>query len=308
MRTRFAVIAGLVATAVAVSGLALLMSSEAQPRGRADLRTLTADEEARLFRAEERLIRQCMSQHGFEYQETLWPADDDITERAFPYVMDDVAWAGRHGYLDVVDESPGDTSPFDIYFRGLSRHQQLEWEKTLLGEGRQLTVELPGVGRLSTSDNGCQAEARRRLYGDLARWYQARRTADNVPTYVRRAVREDPRFVAAVADWAACMVPHGYHVQDVGALREDLGRRTRGVRPAAARSAEIRTAVAEATCANTSSMSRVVASLERKHERQLNAKFRRELAELNKIELAALPTARKVLADPIPRPTGPSGE
>ncbi|WP_109506732.1 hypothetical protein [Nocardioides speluncae] len=299
MVTRFARKTGIVAAAVviAVSGIALASVSRTDDSEPIAVRPVTEAEKALLYRAEERLIYRCMAEHGFEYDEI--PLDTDDPDREFPYVIDDVAWAKRHGFGDATSkEAPPEASPNEVNLERLSQEQQQEWQATLFGDGPRVSVRLPGGGRLSTNTDGCLAEARRALYGDLERWFRARRLIDNQSVFVRRGVREDSRYEAAIADWAGCMRRKGYQVADPGQLRELAFQRSRNLKAAAARTIEVRAAVTEAMCATSTSLPGVVLTLEREHGREVETAVRREHAELNTLERAALPLADKVLASP----------
>lgn len=288
--------AGVLVIAAAISGVALANSSGTQREATSDPGPVTEQEKALLYRAEERLIRHCMADNGFEYHEIPPPADN-AAPRDFPYVIDDVAWAREHGY-DVAEEGRPVPNPNTAPFEKLSAARQQAWQKMLVGEGAQVSATLPDGPRYSISGEGCISDARRALFGDLARWYQASKLTEHLPNLVQREVRADPRYDAALADWASCLGRHGLDVASPTELRDQLFSRTRTMKPAAARAAETRTAVAEARCARSTSLSRVIRMLEPAHERDVYADFRGVVADLNAMERSALPVARDTLANP----------
>lgn len=177
---------------------------------------VTGDELLR--QAEERLIKRCMERHGFTYTEQPPPS---AAAREFPYVVDDVAWANRYGYGHTRERDVNDGT-----LEKLTPDQQRAWRQTLIGSGDQLTADIPGLGRISAPDNGCTAEARRNLYGDLTKWYGVRRVVDHLDTYLSNKVTGDPRYRAALVPWAKCVRHHGYRVTTPIDLRLLVARTT----------------------------------------------------------------------------------
>lgn len=277
--------------AAGISGVALANGSEPQPDRTGNASPVSPEEKVLLYRAEERLIRHCMEDNGFEYYE-IPPISD--TPRGIPYANDDVVWAREHGY-DVPQERAREnpnTEPFDK----LSSARQQAWQRMLVGQGDRVSVRLPDGPVFSISGQGCIASARRKLYGDLARWYRAHKLVEQIPSLVRQAVKDDARYDAAIADWAVCVRRRGHDVDNPIELREQLASRTRTMKPAVAHIAETRTAVAEASCARSASLSRVVQALEPEHERKVRTTFVGFIDELNAIEGSALPVARDIMA------------
>jgi len=246
-----------------------------------------------LHRAEERLVKRCMATAGFRYDEEPMPVPP--IERRFPFLVDDVEWARTNGY-----GRPGEARPRAIaaYIDALPPERQRLYGPTLLGAGKQLSVELPGGQRLSASDQGCVATARRRLYGDLPRWFKARKTSDKLIYAVYPAVRADRRFSGAMEQWSACIREHGYPVEGRGELRALVNERTKGKSVDATRAAERDATVAEATCASTTGAGRTLRELEAEYLAKITAEHRRELDDLRVLEQEALPRAEAVLGEP----------
>jgi hypothetical protein len=57
---------------------------------------------------------------------------------------------------------------------------------------RALRVRLPTGYVVSASDNGCLAEAQRRLYGDRAAWFRADTIVGNLEPLAQQRARQDP--------------------------------------------------------------------------------------------------------------------
>lgn len=259
-------------------------------------RPATAVDEKLLHQAAERLIARCMARHGFAYTEQRPPPP--TTEPDLRYPLDDVGWARRHGYGTLLAGSraaASDPDPDEV--RNLTPEQREAWYRTLMGSDRALVVDLPERGRLTTSDDGCTAEARRALYGDLAGWYRARRTVDHFGSYTLTLVTADPGYRAGLTAWAGCVHKHGYIASSPDELRELVARTeptSTSVRPPAA---EIAAAVTEAECTTSTGFSRTLRTLKHRYQTQTERRFARELTALKSYELQAMPRARRALAD-----------
>ncbi|WP_158885968.1 hypothetical protein [Amycolatopsis anabasis] len=276
-------------------------SAPAEPVG--PVQPLSAAEQELLARGEERLVRHCMSRQGFVYHEVApLPAENGEEHRVFPYVVDDVSWARKYGYGAVRSAQPGGQPPVpgpnEAYVNSLPPERQRVYTVTLQGQGGQLSVPLPHGARISASDRGCLAEARRSLYGDLPRWFRAKNIAQRVAKFVQDEVRADARYQQAVRDWAACIRRSGRDVADPKQLHKELAHRTRQLDKVAAKSLEVETAVAEATCATSIGMTAIVGELEREHEPAVRATYQRELTDFATLNQAALPRAQELLTHP----------
>ncbi|MFD4561298.1 hypothetical protein ACFWP5_44475 [Streptomyces sp. NPDC058469] len=244
--------------------------------------------------AEQLLIKKCMEKEGHKY----WvepPGPDDVSIR-FPYVVDDPAWARAHGYgTDLRREREAEvrSDPNQRYFHSVPAKARAVLVSDLNGARPQgLSARLPNGIRVSHSDQGCQATAERRLYGDLQAWFRATRVTDSLAGTRVGLVTDDKRYKAAVKPWARCMRERTYTYAD----------------PARARSAatlpqtpwphakEVRLASAEAACAVSSGLSSVAESLDSEYRDRLRRSHPRETADLARLKREALPRARAIVA------------
>lgn len=257
-------------------------------------RPVTEPELDLLHQAEQLLIRDCMRRAGFNF----WPVPRrPVAEyRDFPYVLDDPAWAARHGYgtelrrkLDRVARS----NPNQSYFRRLSPDRQNKAVDAIHGTGPgSLTARLPNGITVSHSDQGCTSEAQRSLYGDLPAWYRGLKLSENLVGERVGAALRDPRFTAAIAPWSRCLKARGMAYATPQDTRSAFGDPAR-LPP---RRTEVALAVAEATCARSTSLAATAAALDREYGERLRRRFPTELAEHRRLQLAALPRARAVVA------------
>jgi hypothetical protein len=264
--------------------------SAGPPRGPAAVATV---DRPTLDLAEQLLIRECMVRHGFR----LWvgePRPED-EQRTFPYVVDDVDWARRHGFgsdLAAAAQALRRNDPNQRYFDGLPPDRRAAALVALNGARPEgLEARLPSGGVVRRSAEGCRSEAERRLYGDLQAWYRARRVVANLSVVRSGLVLADPAFAAALPAWARCMRGHGYPVDSPSHLRRTVADGTRD--------AEVAAAVAEATCA-ADGLAATARDLDARHGADLAQRYRSDIDTKHRLELAAAPRARAIVAAAAP--------
>ncbi|WP_240137906.1 hypothetical protein [Streptomyces sp. MUM 178J] len=252
------------------------------------------DEAARLLHdAEELLLRDCMRRAGFDYHPV--PSEPPSVEHAFPYVLDDAAWAREHGYgRDLAERRRALTrsDPNRRYFESLTPRRKSQALVAANGPSpRGVLATLPGGGAVQRSDRGCVSEAQRRLYGDLPAWFQASTAVRTLELVRRSRVVADPRYREGVTAWAACMRGAGHPHPTPG--------RARATALSAAdplpRSREIALALAEVRCAERSGLADTARRLDAHHEALLSRRYRRDTEAKIRLETGALPRARAVV-------------
>lgn len=268
------------------------------PTGSAVPRELSASEIQSLHSAEQRLVAECMSRHGFRY----WPNPlDPVPElRDFPYVVDDLDWARRHGYgsqlqrrMDEVLEA----SPNRRYARGLTPARRAAYLDALNGTpdaGAELTATLPSGLRVRRSARSCVSWAQRALYADLPTWYRAVKVTDALPPAAYALAQRDNRLRAAVERWSGCMRAAGHPYANPAQARAAVSQAAPSA-PSVPSAQEIRLAVAEATCARRTGLASTARTVDRDQLRELQARHRTEVIDRWRLSVAALPRAREVL-------------
>lgn len=242
-----------------------------------------------LDRAEALLTRDCMTRAGFQLWLVQPPSADEL--RTFPYLVDDVAWARKHGFgSDVVEAMSVRrlADPNQRYVDGLSPERREAALATLNGARPEgLEARLPSGGVMRRSAEGCTSEAQRRLYGDLAGWYRSSKVVADL-TYLRqRRVLADAAWTGALRPWARCLRQQGYTADSPKRLRESVAER--------GRADEIAAAVAEARCAQDG-LAATVRALDTRHGDELTAAYHQDVATKHRLEHGALPRARAVVA------------
>ncbi|RQX18487.1 hypothetical protein DDE19_07560 [Micromonospora ureilytica] len=250
---------------------------------------VTAEDRRILVRAESLLTRDCMTRAGFRMWLGTSPPADEL--RSFPYVVDDIGWARKHGFgSDLVEAVDGRrrANPNQRYVSGLSPERREAYLAALNGARPEgLEARLPSGGVMRRSAEGCTSEAQRRLYDDLAEWYRSSKVVVDL-TYLRqRRVLADPAWTTALRPWARCLRQHGYTADTPDRLRESVGPR--------GRTDEIAAAVAEARCAQDG-LAATTRALDARHGDELTAAHQQDVATRNRLEHGALPRARAVVA------------
>lgn len=246
-----------------------------------------------LHTAEQVLLRDCMRQAGFE----IWisPREPVPESREFPYGVDDVSWARRHGYGSDIEReltAARENDPNQRYFQSLPPERRAAALIAANGERPEgLTVTTPDGGTFNRSDRGCQTEAERQLYGDVAVWFRVVSTVDALDGIRTQRVLADARYTEAVRPWAECMRIAGRPYASPADLRTTLAPAMQSL----SRHEEISLAVTEATCAHSSGLAATAAKLDRQHGNDLRRQNQSDVDTLRRVRQDALPRARDLV-------------
>ncbi|MEU9972120.1 hypothetical protein [Streptomyces sp. NPDC051014] len=287
--------------ALAVTGCSPGSGGGPAPAAAGQARELTYAEDLRVSDAEQRLVVRCMARQGFRY----W-SDSPLSlaeSRPVGYVQDDVGWARTYGYgsrIAAKEDRARLRNPNIVYRTALPADRRAAYDTALDG-GRAtelLRTQVPGGGAVSKRSGGCDAAAERTLYGDPATWFRLDSAASNLrPLYVGRLLR-DRRFTAAVHAWADCMKRAGHPYPDPGAARQ-AARDHPAVRSRADEArgfaAEVRTAVADATCAREVSLRSVGQAREAHYLALLDARYGNRLHAYRRLRQQALARAERIV-------------
>ncbi|WP_081235574.1 hypothetical protein [Streptomyces viridosporus] len=280
-------IAGIVTVALGAVGL-----TNAQPQTLPQQpHALSEGEKDLLHEAEEVLTRSCMAGKGFR----TWvvprrPVPDD---REFPYVIDDVEWASRHGYGSDISTQRDKVRAFDPnrrYFAGLASSKRQRALDALHGEktGKRISIQSPNGMTISRMDGGCAADAQEELYGDLETWFRVLTVTDALDTLRSSMTAGDADFAKSVKDWSTCMHARGLPYETPQEARAAFLNPDRRI----SREREIRAAVTEARCAASSGLSRTIHRLDEQYGKRLRHQYENEVQTRLRMENEALPRAR----------------
>jgi hypothetical protein len=256
-------------------------------RAALDLLTTSGGYPAREYQltvAEARLTQRCMTAHGLVYRlyEPTRPVGSDEEQvvdlpsrRAVGYGIDTPG--GGEPPRD-----PGSDSP--------------HYQEVLFGDAEhRQEMRLPNGATHSFVGNGCIAQARLRLYGDLGLWSRIVTIPPITDNDLRDQVSDAPELARAMTRWATCMAEAGYPYPTPEAASTAVSEayQKEGHTPAM-RDREIATAVADGECALRAHVPATELSLRRAAAKSLPAAARRELNELAAAHCAAARTAQTV--------------
>jgi hypothetical protein len=210
------------------------------------------------------------------------------------YVVDDVAWARRHGFGSDLERRAaklGRSDPNVRYFLSLSPSRKNAALRALNGARPEgLEARLPSGIVARRSDSSCTSQAERELYGDLQGWYRASKVAGSLFGVRVGRVMAHPSVVAATRRWATCMRVKGHPYSSPSQARYGATR-SGGSRH---RMTERRIAVAEATCARVTGLSVTARRLDRMYAAAVRDQYRADIAVARGLQLAALRRARSI--------------
>jgi hypothetical protein len=250
--------------------------------------------------AEQALVVDCMRRLGFHYWRN--PRVELPEYREFPYVVDDIRWAHRHGYgsdLQARLDASMAKDRNEQYIMGLPSARRAALLAALNGvpsddPRKDLTAVLPSGTTVHRSRQGCQSQAQERLYGDLSGWFQASRAMDDLVGMRYRMVYEAEAFKTALSVWSRCMRRAGLHVTTPAEARASVAPGVTGAARGNGRR-EITVAVAEANCANSTVLAATARDLDGRYQQLLRERYRRDFTTWRALRLSALPRARAAL-------------
>jgi hypothetical protein len=260
-------------------------------------RDLTDAEQVVVERAEELLTRTCMAARGFDYW--VGPVASVDERRSAVYVLDDIAWAKRHGFggrLARAAERAG--NPNFAYANAFSRKDRVRYTRALEGRPSDtVRVELPRGGAVEGPARGCRAEAQGELYGDYETWFRVSTITENLAPLFLPDLMKDKRFVRALTSWSSCMREEGHDYRSPEHLRLELARSTQGMGDGPAHAVEVELATAEAVCAgdDASGLAATARALEREYRTKRLQPYADTIATHQRLRLAALARAEGVI-------------
>ena len=255
---------------------------------------------------EQQLIARCMERAGFDFV----PAPlSELHPPGSPFVGQTLSLetARREGYglteLSYIEEEhAGDSSDLNSeIYRSLSMAEQHRYDDVLWGSpDTVISVEVDDELAVSNSGDGCVADARRTLYGDLTTWLRLEYIALNVLSEASIRVQEDREVITAQAEWSDCMTRSGYAFDEVGdAVNYAVAAYDRLVSqdPGAAFDAEMTVAVADAACRVESEYDHALVAAQHRAAAQSVTERQADLLAAQELRARAAEVARTLLDD-----------
>jgi hypothetical protein len=228
-----------------------------------------------------RLNRRCLTAEGFDPPVTPPPR--------YPVPEDEAAAIGLSerrtaGYGLDADGSTGTAGngATDPYAERLSPSEQRRYRAALFGPSDQgVRVSLGGGPYVVQPAQGCVAASRRALAGDLAVWARLSYLPQILDDRLAQRALTAPGYLAALADWRACMAGRGHPYrtpEDARSAMKDEHRADRGRTGPSRR--EIVVAVADGECATQVHLPAAELAARRELVAALPAAERADLTEL----------------------------
>lgn len=284
----------IVVSAAVLAACAMAPPPSPPPSSPSGNRFVGLDDADALTAAEQFLLRDCMRKAGFAYVVTDPRAVPEV--RDFPYVIDDVSWARRHGYgtdLRRRQERAMADDPNERYFQSLPAQRKAAALAAANGtDPDRLTITTVDGAQYGRDSHSCGSQAQQRLYGDLAGWFGARASMDAITAMRTGAVRAHPAFIRATRPWADCMRRSGHPHASPSSLRAALS----DPRHPLPKATEIDLATGEATCARRAGLATTATALDRHYDTVLRARYPSVVATYERLRAAALPKARSIVA------------
>lgn len=257
----------------------------------------TAAEQNLVGDATEKLITDCMRQFGFAW--TTRPNQmKEVNQTDRVYGVADLETAQRYGYR--LPPTDGRSSGAD---KKTKRSQGTSYSPSTLlvltgsstGEEKTSGAEDPGSYRgKEIPAGGCAGQARRQVTG--VDEIDPTRAADSIVVSMWEKSKSDPRVVAVIKKWAACMKESGYNYPsplEVGDPKwSSSGRPSEN---------EIQTAVADVKCKQRTNLIGVWFSVESGYEKQAIQQNIEQLTQIKKRWTEAARKAAQILGRPAPR-------
>ncbi|NSL43175.1 hypothetical protein [Streptomyces sp. 8P21H-1] len=267
-------------------------------------------DDAVLHHAETRLIAACMTERGFRYEvDAFVPPSGSPEERQLNleerrtegYGLHRQYTTGKPAASPTLSASPesgkrgkrGKSLTNDQYVARLSTEKAAAYMRALRGGKTDLRAMRFGRERTITfSEAGCEAESRKRLFGELDDWAAATYLPQNLNSSLTDVVTADAKYTAAMRDWRTCMAGkgHRYRTPDEAAERLKAEYQEQGATQSLRRR-EIGVAVADGTCAARLRIPSVVLSLRKQYANSLPEADRSRLRQATRIWTRALDRA-----------------
>ncbi|MGI8407583.1 MAG: hypothetical protein ACR2L3_03645 [Actinomycetota bacterium] len=250
-----------------------------------------------LILAENELIKRCMERAGFQFI-TVPPEQLVPSAPGSQWGRDDVGFAKHRGY-ELAASKSGDVvvDPNAAYVASLSREEARQFTIAYSGTDKdRLSISLDNGTVFSINGEGCLADARRRLYGDLPAYFELSVATMQIEPEVDRRVAADPAYVDALRQWQECIHNEGYgFATPADAFAAASALYEESPIPSDAKVMETRIAVADAQCGVESRLARVGQSLESRYQKEIRAANEGEVIAALQLQAEAVERAKGIL-------------
>ncbi|MGW2383277.1 hypothetical protein [Streptomyces sp. NPDC001658] len=269
------------------------------------------DTERILRTALNRLVGDCMAEHGFRHPagSADFPAPRaPEDERAAV----DLPGRLRTGYGIAAPSAlrpRQPSSPVDAHYRGLTPDRRRRFDEALNGPpGSRHRVGGTHWGDVLVPREGCEARGRSALAGDGVLWARITYVPEKYDNDLAARISAHPAYRGVLETWRTCMQARGYRYSDPDDIVPALERRFRTAGPSPEfNKLEKATAVADGECALKSHVPAVALTVQRALVPELPRRDLRTLAELAHYRDESVRRARAVLKETAQSSSSSSG-
>lgn len=245
------------------------------------------------------LVHRCMKAKGFTYPAKRAPLPTSLDDTT---AVVDLPGRRRHGYA--IATTPRQSGPPPApYYTALSPDRKRAFDLAFSGpadadSGDDVST---GTGTVRVRRQGCDAEARRDLTGDVTVWARMYYTPEALNGRLDAKVPKAREYTAAMAAWRACMGDRGYayrtpeEAQDALTRRFQENKHRKGAPKGEFRSHEIKVAVADGESAIEADVPGAAVRVRHALIATLPRKDKATLSELASYQNEAVKRARAIL-------------
>ncbi|MGW0538426.1 hypothetical protein [Streptomyces sp. NPDC003032] len=244
-----------------------------------------------------KLVHQCMKEKGFTYPAKRAPLPTSLDDTA---ALVDLPGRRSHGYA--IATAPRQSGPPSTpYYTDLPPDRQRSFDIAFSGPPGSSDDVATGTGTVRVRRQGCDAEARRELTGDVTVWARMYYAPEALNGRLDAKVPNTPEFSSAMSDWRSCMAARGYTYRTPEEARDTLNRIHRKINlrkessKTAFRKREKGVAVADGECATEVDLPGTAVRVRRALITALPNKDQAFLAALASYQRGALKRAQAVL-------------
>ena len=198
------------------------------------------------------LTRRCMKEAGFEYTPPIFQED------RFTFGFRSPEQLRSGGYAITKEDWSDEPGENQKTLDGLSPDDRLEWAKALRGDRENsINIAMPNGDTVSSSQDGCYAEATIDVFGSVGDTIVYEQVRDNLGGLaIRSAIIADERHIETAEDWVECLAEKGQTVTtDTDSLMEIAVNFYHESSPEQASQDELRLAKDDADCLEETGLS-----------------------------------------------------
>lgn len=245
-----------------------------------------------LDEAANRLDQRCLRKHGFAYPPVKASPHTAPEDEAG---VVDMAKRRSQGYG--IFDGGSSQQPVDAFYARLSPSEQSRFDLVLYGpEEKKVKAGTYGLGAVRVPAEGCTADSRRTLAGDVVLWARMDYYPEDVDNRLSDEAASDSGYLAALRTWTSCMAAGGLPYASPGNAEDSLRTAYKATgRTEGFRKREVEVADADGECELRAHLPAAELAARRRLARSLPPKDLRALTDLAAYRNATVDRAHAIL-------------